>query len=190
MIVSRSTYGRFGAFGAEGDPCQGLDWEAWCDCRFANDPTLRVKCKSKPWSCCPFGICPPWASPTTPVGQACRGLPKEGSGVLTDVAYAVQTGLSFVSLVDRIAVPMQEKSIVAKEAEVAAQKEQEAIAAAAQEAALKVRQAVGKYTQYGVLAAGGVLGVILLKRMFTKKPAARAAAAGSPKLNGVRRRRS
>lgn len=186
MIVRANRYGGFSAFGAD-DACAGKGWEEWCDCRYASEPELRIKCKSKPWSCCPFGICPPWANPNTPVGQACRGLPKEGSGFLTDAAYAVQSGLSVISLVDKIAVPMQAKGIVAKEVEVAAQSEQLRLQQAQQIRSAEIRDTVMEWLKYGAMAAGGLVALIVVKRVLTRRPAAPAAPASKPKLKLVRR---
>lgn len=187
MIVRTNRYSGFGAFGAD-DPCASKDWEPWCDCRFANDPEMRVKCKTKPWSCCPFGICPPWASPKSSLGQACRGLPKEGSGFLVDAAYTVQTGLSAVSLIDKIAVPMQSKGIVAEEVKVQTEREQLAAQQAAQVRYQEQRKAIGSWVKYGALAAGGLVVVIVAVKALRRRPAAAAPApAAKPKLKLVRR---
>lgn len=182
MIVRRNR--GLGAFGDD-DPCAKLDWEPWCDCRYANDPTLRVKCKTKPWSCCPVGFCPPWASPKSVVGQACRGIPKEGKGALIDIAYGVQTGMSFISMVDRIAVPMQERSIVAKETEVAVQQQQVLEHEVAEVRAIQQRKEIGEWVKYSAMAAGGLLAVIVVGKVLKKRKVAAAAAHESKKHRRV-----
>lgn len=172
MIVSRSQLAGLG-FGAATpaatgpDACEGGTWEEFCDCKYGSNTALRLKCKSKPWSCCPFGFCPPWAAPSTAVGAACRGLPKvEGAGAAYDAAYAIQSGLSIISLIDKIAVPMQQKGIAAQEAEVVAQqlaviKQQQAVAKSQATRAKVVN--VMKWSAYG---AAGIATVVILAEVF------------------------
>lgn len=155
----------FGAAGA----CDSLDWDAFCDCKYASDQTNRLKCKSKPWSCCPFGICPPWASPNSDIGAACRDIPRENAGAL----YTVQKVLSTVSIVDKIAVPMQENAIAAKEDVVAKQTALDQQSVAARLAAAAQRADLLTYAKWGAVGLGSVLVLGMIgKAVFRRAPVA------------------
>lgn len=150
------------------------EWEPYCDAKFATNADLRHKCKSKPWSCCPFGICPPWAAPNLPMGASCRGLPKDesvraaGSGVY-DALYVVQTGMSAVSLVDKIAVPMQIDSIRKKEEVAAITAAQEIASMKAASKAAATRASVLKYTKWGGIGLAGVFAAITVAELLSPK---------------------
>jgi hypothetical protein len=66
-------------------------WQGWCDCMFAQDEALRLKCRKRPCANpfdtdrdCVFGVVNPALSfaPWTEAGAGIRGIPKEGGGLL------------------------------------------------------------------------------------------------------------
>ncbi len=125
---------------------------------YANDQANRIKCKSKPWSCCPFGICPPWASPKSVIGQGCRGIPKTQSGAGIDFLYGVSTAMKTVSLVDTLmVVPQQTKAIATQEYTVAEQARVDKQSIIDQAHAAEMRERLIKYAQWGGVALAGVL---------------------------------
>lgn len=156
--------------------CDSLAWEEFCDCKYANDQTNRLKCKSKPWSCCPFGICPPWANPNSDIGAACRDIPREHAGAL----YSVQKVLSAVSLVDRVAVPIQEKAIAAKEEVVAQQTALDQQSIAARISAAAQRADLLTYAKWGAIGLGGVLVLGMVGKTLFKRRAASAPVVSAP----------
>lgn len=185
--VSRCS-GRFGAFHALGDnveACKGLTWEPWCDCMYPNDADLRVKCKTKPWACCPLGICPPWAEPSTDYGAVCRGMPKNSASSGTYDTLKTLQPVSQVFdpgswLLDKIVVPEQTKAIKATEATQAQQ-------AAVNQSAAAARASLLRYAKYGAIALVGAFGVVIV--MKTARRHNRPAPAPSAPVSGYRKRR-
>lgn len=164
-----AAYGRYnGSLGVADSDCSDKEsWEAFCDCRFPTDADNRLKCKSKPWACCPFGICPPWSSPANEYGASCRNIPHDNSGV----GYTVGRIFSAVSLIDKVAVPMQMKSIAEKEAVDA----QNAAAVAQNEVdiqhAADVQAAVSKYAKYGAWSLAAVaVAIVTVSIIIPKEP--------------------
>lgn len=175
--------GRFSAFG-DGDAaaCKGLSWEPWCDCMYPGDATLRVKCKTKPWACCPLGICPPWASPDTDYGAVCRGMPKNsGSSGTYDTLKTLQPVSQVFDpgswLVDQLVVPEQTKAIKATEATQAQQ-------AAANNQSAAARAQLLQIAKYGAIALAGVFGVVVVMKIARRAPSSE-----STSMSGYRKRR-
>lgn len=101
------------------ESCPREPWDAWCNCVWGLGPAeeeYRMRCKSKPWACCPLGFCPTWANPWEDYGAGCRNLYKPQMGW----AYGVGVATKTVSLTSLFTDPLQAEETKAKEAKEAA----------------------------------------------------------------------
>lgn len=171
MIVRTGRHRRYGDFGiAKPTPkpatisdeelmrrwaaCPQDNWDRWCDCVWGQEEEYRLRCKSKPWACCPFSMCPDWANPWEDYGAGCRFLYKPGAGI----GYGVGAATKTLSLTSLITDPLQAQDVKKKEAE-------EAAAAAAQAAAYQTaeqRRATVTDTATSFAIAAGVTGAAFI----------------------------
>lgn len=145
--------------------CPTENWDQWCDCVWKGEEEYRLRCKSKPWACCPIGLCPDWANPWEDYGAGCRFLYKPDAGF----AYGIGIGTKTVSLTSLVTDPIQRDEIKAKEKkEYVVRTQQEA----AYVAELERKRAFTK-TATNVAIAAGATGVVLVLLGVAKRRRAR-----------------
>lgn len=139
---------------------------SFCDCVFPEEENIRVACKTKPWSCNPFGIVVPWAPPWGEYGAGCRYMPYPKPSFL----YGVGISTDAVSLVGIAADPLQKGEI--RELE---KKEAKAVAIQAEQAAAYQQQLAQKKAQgrtittYAITAGATGLAFILVAALAKKR---------------------
>lgn len=138
---------------------------AFCDCVFPEEENIRVACKTKPWSCNPFGVVVPWAPPWGEYGAGCRYMPYPKPSFL----YGVGISTDAVSLVGLAADPIQKGEIRDLEKKEAAATAIQVEQAAEYQKQLAVKNAQTKTLTSYAIAAGATGAALMILAAIAKR---------------------